>query len=151
MRGNFVKKRLLFIVAAIFATLFIFSNSLQEASTSERSSDFFVEFIADEIRNAGHSPRRLYITRAVRKTAHVLEFALQGLLITGCFSIPRRRRILYILLLGLLTGCVDEFIQLFTPGRSAMIQDVFVDFLGTVIGVLTFGILTRIKRKLKKG
>ena len=146
-----MKKRLLFIVAAIIATLFIFSNSVQEASISDQKSDVFVNFIANEIRNAGHSPRRLYITRAVRKTAHVMEFALQGLLITGCFSAPRKRRILYILLLGLLTGCIDESIQLFTPGRSAMIQDVFVDFFGTVIGVLTFGILSRSKRKLKKG
>lgn len=146
-----MKKRVFFIVAAIIATLFIFSNSVQEASISDQKSDFFVEFIADEIRNAGHSPRRLYITRAVRKTAHVLEFALQGLLITGCFSIPRRRRIIYVLFLGFLTGCIDESIQLFTPGRSAMIQDVFVDLLGTVIGVLTFGIISRLKHKLKKG
>ena len=146
-----MKKRLLFIFAAIFATLFIFFNSVQEAEISDRNSDVFVDFITDAIKDAGHSPRRLYVTRAVRKSAHILEFALQGLLIAGCFSIPRKRRIIYILFLGLLTGCIDEFIQLFTPGRSAMIQDIFVDFLGTLIGVFAFGILCRTKRKLQKG
>ena len=30
---------------------------------------------------------------------------------------------------------VDEYIQLFSAGRAGMVQDVFVDFSGTVLGV----------------
>lgn len=146
-----MKKRVIFIIAAIFATLFIFYNSVQPADASNQSSGVFVDAITNAIKEAGHSPRRLYITVAVRKLAHILEFALQSFLITCCFSTPFRNRIIYVLFLGLMTGCVDEYLQLFITGRSSMIQDVFVDLLGTIIGIFAFGFLLRIQKRPRKG
>ena len=83
----------------------------------------------------------------VRQSAHILEFALQVFLLAGCFSGIFKKRIIYVLFFGLMTACIDEFIQLFPEGRSAMIQDVFFDFTGTVLGLLVFFFIYKLNQK----
>ena len=52
------------------------------------------------------------------------------------------------LLLGGTVGAVDEFLQLFSPGRSAQVSDILLDTLGVLAGIL----LCRLLRWLwKKG
>ena len=142
-----MKRRIFFIVASVFATLFIFNNSLQPAEVSGNASGTLVDIMARFFALFGFSPDVDTVTYIVRKTAHFLEFAVQGLFIFGCFGMPPKKRIIYVLFLGLLTACADEYIQLFSPGRSAMIQDVFLDFSGTITATFIFGLSYRFKRK----
>lgn len=133
-----MKKKIPFIIAAISATLFIFSNSCKNAEMSGNASGFWVEKILYLLSNFKIYPDAFSVTLFVRKTAHILEFALQGFLVTGCFAAPYKKRIFYVLLLGIATACVDESLQLFFSGRAAMLKDVYIDFSGTVLGFIVF-------------
>lgn len=133
-----MKKQKLFIIATILVTLFIFGNSMLSAASSGKGSDILADAIEKTITFMGRSFSHKNIVVFVRKTAHILEFTLHGFLLMGCFSKKLRDRIIYVLFFGLLTACTDEFIQLFSKGRASMIQDVFIDFGGTLLGVLVF-------------
>ena len=143
-----MKIRILFIIAAILSTVFIFNNSLQDASHSDADSDTIVSFIlGDKTPTNEKDPVRFIVTKTVRKSAHFLEFALQGFLLAGCFSAPFKKKALWVLILGLLTGCTDEFIQLFSDGRAGLVSDVLIDFIGTTVGLFIFTIASRYRRK----
>ncbi len=142
-----MRKQKFFIIAAILATLFIFGNSMMSASYSDMGSDIIVGAIEKTAEATGSSVRHSKTVVLVRKSAHILEFALHGILLAGCFSGIFKKRIIYVLFFGLMTACVDEFIQLFSEGRSSMIQDVFFDFSGTLIGLLVFFFIYKIKQK----
>lgn len=132
-----MKLKIFFIVATILATLFIFNNSLQDASRSDADSDTIVSFfLGQEIK--AKDPLRFVVTKIIRKSAHFLEFCLHGFLLTGCFSHAFKKRAPWILAIGLLTACTDEALQLLSDGRAAMIQDVFIDFFGTIAGLFLF-------------
>jgi VanZ family protein len=45
---------------------------------------------------------------------------------------------------------VDEYIQLFSAGRSAQVNDVLLDFSGAVAGFVFFLIIHLIVRTIKK-
>lgn len=144
---NEMKKRLPFIVATVLATLFIFNNSLQTAEVSSSGSGVIVKFLENIF-----SWFKIYIdadtiTLFVRKSAHIAEFTLQSILLANCFEMQYKRRVIYILFFGLLTACTDEYIQLFSSGRASMVGDIFIDFLGTVIGTLIAGISYKFRRK----
>ena len=142
-----VRRRLPFIVATALATLFIFSNSLQSAEVSSGESGVIVDAIARILWGIGIDVQRDSLITFVRKSAHIAEFTLHGILLANCFEMQYKKRIIYILFFGLLTACVDEYIQLFSPGRAGMVQDVFIDFIGTVIGMLVVGASYRLRRK----
>lgn len=142
-----MKKKFLYIIAAVCVTAWIFSNSLQNADASTISSGKIVDAVYGMISNFGVCPNRSLLVVIVRKCAHVTEFALQGLLLSACFEFPKKHRGIYVLFFGLLTACADEYIQYFVPGRGSLVQDVFIDFAGTIIGTCAAWILCRIKRR----
>lgn len=75
----------------------------------------------------------------VRKLAHFTLYTLGGILIFNFFNsfkLKNREKIGYSLLVGALYAITDEIHQLFVPGRSGMIKDVFIDSLGIITGVL---------------
>jgi len=85
-----MKKRIPFIILAVFVTLFIFSNSFETAEVSGQSSKKIVEAVAKAISTTlKKSPDTNLITYCVRKTAHIMEFALQGFCLSGCFAFAR--------------------------------------------------------------
>ena len=144
-----MQKRIFFIVSAILVTVFIFGNSFKDANSSGRSSKVFVEPISEQLTAAGKTIDNRDITYFVRKSAHILEFALQGFLITGCVVAGFKKRAIYVLLLGTLTACTDEFIQFFSDGRAPMFRDILLDFTGCVLGFFVFLLIHRLTTKLK--
>lgn len=145
-----MKNRLAFIIAAVFVTGFIFFNSMQTADVSSRESGVIVELLERLLSLFDCVPNEGELIHIVRKCAHVAEFALQGLLIAFCFNVPFKKRIIYILFSGLMTACIDEYIQLFSNGRAAMVQDIFIDFAGTLLGMLTTWLILGIRHKLNR-
>ena len=115
------KQRILFTIATILMTLFIFYNSMQSAELSSEASGILVGFVSKLLSLFGWRPDLDTITYLVRKAAHFSEFALHGLFLSGCFSMTFRRRIIYVLFFGLLTACIDEYIQLFSSGRCGIV------------------------------
>ena len=142
-----VKRRLPFIIATILATLFIFNNSLQSAAVSSESSGRLVAILQSILSWLGVAHSYDSMVVFVRKTAHVAEFTLHGILLANCFEMQYKRRVIYILFFGLLTACTDEYIQLYSLGRAGLVPDIFIDFVGTIIGMLIAGISYKFKRK----
>lgn len=83
----------------------------------------------------------------VRKLAHFTLYTLGGILIFNLFNsfkLKNREKIGYSLLVGALYAITDEIHQLFVPGRSGMIKDIFIDTLGIITGVIVCIIIFRI-------
>lgn len=145
-----MKKKYLFMILAFCMTAFIFWNSAQPAPQSSQSSGRIVTAAIKLLTHFEVQADYGLIEVIVRKMAHIAEFGVQAMLIAGCFSVKYRKRVIYILFLGLLTACTDEFIQLFSEGRAGLISDIFIDFGGTGIGTLVCGILKRSKRRASR-
>ena len=129
-------------VLAWMILIFLFSNESGVESTEtshffvEKVGTFFVYFIPRISFN--------FITLFVRKAAHFFLYFILGLLIGNATYNSKKWRVLS-LLLCLLYACTDEFHQLFVSGRSGHILDVFVDFLGSSVGVYIYHWFTRKK------
>lgn len=130
-----MRKRIsiLYLLLTIILTAFIFSNSCRTAAVSSEQSGRIVDFIAGFCYIDKGT-----LTVIVRKLAHFFEFFLQALS-ASLFVISIKgfpKHIIYILFGGLFTACCDEFLQLFFDGRGAMVSDIFIDFSGTLTGIL---------------
>lgn len=133
------KKQWIFLILALGATFFIFSNSMQIAAESSRQSGRLVAVVSAAAQWLGFHADTGLLTVVIRKGAHITEFFLQSLFIGMIFVLgrrPFRERMIYVLFFGLLTGCADEFIQKFSPGRGSLVSDVFVDFTGVLLAAL---------------
>ena len=69
--------------------------------------------------------------------AHLTEFTIVGSVL---YTILRRYitygTVIKTIGLGMLIASLDEFIQLFSPGRSSQFSDILIDTVGVIIGIL---------------
>ena len=149
-----MKKKYIWLTLCILFTIFIFCRSLKPAPESAQESFGISQWITSIVQRFVNMPYDELLnlcTYIVRKCAHVAEFALHACLVCGFFEYTEgkiRKNISWILFIGLLTACIDEAIQLFVEGRAGMISDVFVDFTGTLVGlVISIIFLWIIKKK----
>ena len=77
------------------------------------------------------------MNRIVRKLAHLTEFTILGSVL---YTILRRYitygTVIKTIALGILIASLDEFIQLFSPGRSSQLSDILIDTIGVILGIL---------------
>lgn len=88
--------------------------------------------------------RAAKIDHPVRKTAHMTEYAVLAMLVTGMFwayGVRLRKNSLYTILVCFLYAGTDEFHQLFIQGRAGRFSDVLIDTAGAVIGILIIQLL----------
>lgn len=142
-----MKKRIPFIIGAIIVTAFIFGNSMKDAVASTVSSGRIVNFVIMILEFFKIKFSEDLVIMLVRKTAHITEFFAQAVLVSNCFYGKYKNRIIYILFIGLFTACIDEFLQLFSNGRSGMVVDIFIDFLGTNLGMLLCAFAHHFRRR----
>ena len=86
-----------------------------------------------------------------RKAAHMIEYAILGILIAFPFWVSGSRKkgiFLYSFLTGILYAASDEIHQLFVPGRAGQIRDVIIDGIGVLLGCSLF---IRIVKRIKTG
>ena len=150
MRKRFFHQKL-WLAAAIGWMLFIWSNSMQTAAESSQQSSGVLEVLLPLLSWTG-LPAELWHT-LIRKMAHMTEFALLGLFWTASLSSGRSevsdidwKSQSVVLVICLLTALVDETIQLFVPGRSGEILDVWIDSMGALMGVVGIILAKCIKR-----
>ena len=132
--------RVIFTLALIGCIAFIFSNSMKIASVSTVSSSRVLTLLQAALRRLGHPALASHITmHFIRKLAHFCEYALEGFLLMLCLRVYTRhfvRHMSWPILGGLLTALTDETIQLFSPGRSSQVLDVWLDVVGVLAGLL---------------
>ena len=132
--------RVIFTFALISCIVFIFSNSLQIADVSEGASGRVLGILQGILRHLG---------LPVRKLAHFCEYLLEGFLLMLCLRVYTRhffKHVSWPMLGGLLTALTDETIQLFVPGRSGQVTDIWIDFSGVMTGLLVGLILLGLVR-----
>ena len=132
--------RVLFTLALAGCIWFIFSNSMAVADVSSVSSGRGLQLLQAVLRRLGHPALAQRLTmHIVRKMAHFCEYTLEGFLLMLCMRVYTRRYVRHIsvpMLGGVLTAMADETIQIYSPGRSSQVTDVWRDSAGVLAGIL---------------
>ena len=138
--------RCLLIALTILTIAFIFSNSLEDSSTSASTSETVGTVIEDTVNNVVsggtiHRGDEGFIEiplKIIRDLAHVSEFVCLGflLLLTHRAYGGRLSRVYLPTLVGVSVALTDEIIQIFVPGRAFELTDWMLDDLGVLIGML---------------
>ena len=139
-----MKKRILSILIVLNLAL-IWGNSMLTGLSSEAVSGgllaFLGRFLPVLLTEAGHT--------FLRKAAHFSEFALLGLLYCGRHRLVKGEAPVHLMGFGLAVACIDETIQIFTPGRASSLIDVWIDASGFALGLLLIVIFHTISNKIK--
>lgn len=130
-----MKRWILYIVLCLIV-FFIWDNSLQNGGTSDGISLIFAKWIAPIANKLGFYGNIWALNRIIRKLAHLTEFTILG----GVLYVVLRRYIEYgtvvkTIGVGIVIASLDEFIQLFSLGRSSQLSDVLIDTVGIIIGI----------------
>ena len=158
-------------------TIFLFSN--QDGMESENTSDIITNRLVNEtiendieieenvdntnnenINNSVNVAKYNYelemykgeVRLVVRKSAHFIIYLVGGFLLFNFFrtyNISLRNQIIYAILGIILYASSDEFHQLFVNGRTARVEDVLLDTLGAIVGILINIIFLKIICKMK--
>ena len=144
--------RVVFTLALAGCIWFIFSNSMAVAQVSSASSGRVLTLLQGALRRLGHPALAQRLTQhVVRKMAHFCEYMLEGFLLTLCMRVYSRHSLRHItvpMLGGVLTALTDETIQLYSPGRSSQVTDVWLDSVGVLAGILAALVLMALCRLL---
>ena len=117
--------RVVFTLALIGCIAFIFSNSMKIASVSSVSSGRVLQLLQAVLRRLG--------------MPGLAQYTLEGFLLMLCMRVYTRRYARHIsvpMLGGVLTAMADETIQIYSPGRSSQVTDVWLDSAGVLAGIL---------------
>ena len=130
-----MKRWILYIVLCLIV-FFIWDNSLQNGGTSDGFSLIFAKWIAPIANKLGFYGNIWALNRIIRKLAHLTEFTILG----GVLYVVLRHYIEYgtvvkTIGVGIVIASLDEFIQLFSLGRSSQLFDVLIDTVGIIIGI----------------
>lgn len=122
------------------------------AQVSSASSGRVLTLLQGALRRLGHPALAQRLTQhVVRKMAHFCEYMLEGFLLMLCMRVYSRHPLRHItvpMLGGVLTALTDETIQLYSPGRSSQVTDVWLDSVGVLAGILAALVLMALCRLL---
>ena len=140
---NIKIKRILFAVLIIINCIVIFNFSAQDSEKSSETSGVIVDRVVNTISSVNKKVKKETLRDVVsfytRKTAHFSIYALLGIWLineANTFDISKKRKVLISVIFGLLYAMSDEFHQSFVGERSPEINDVFIDTLGFVFGIM---------------
>lgn len=144
------RRRALLWIVLIAWTGVMFYLSLQTATDSDSVSIGIAERlmrIFPFIQNFYKDP--MEFNELVRKTAHFMEFALEGALI-GCVlaQVWNRRCAAIIAPLSCAAlAVVNELAQMLAEGRSCEVRDMLIDFGGALFGLFVYGVIRTAREK----
>ena len=142
--------REIFAFARIGWRVFVFFGARQIADVFEGASGRVLGILQGILRHLGLPGAADRLTmHIVRKLAHFCEYLLEGFLLMLCLRVYTRhffKHVSWPMLGGLLTALTDETIQLFVPGRSGQVTDIWIDFSGVMTGLLVGLILLGLVR-----
>lgn len=166
--GLFTKKtaqavlKALSFLPAVLMMCMIFGFSAQDSrSSGQLSSQVTVRLVSawEAFLERGWTSGQiaqyaLLLERYIRKAAHMTEYCLLAMTVTiPLLYVYRKwgRRLLPAVgLFCVAFACLDEFHQLFVPGRAAALQDVCFDAVGSLIGICVSHIPGEIRKRLRR-
>ena len=159
------KKQNIKIKSAVFCVLtllwmtviFMFSAKNADDSTEQSSfvTNILMNIFSNVYRNSDLSDKMQIIESmsfAIRKAAHFSIYSVLGLLsfLSVYYLTKFSNKTPFIsLLICFIYACSDEMHQLFVPGRSGQLRDVFIDFSGALLMTLIILAVRKIYRKIK--
>ena len=151
--GDKMKKKHVYLFLLLLWMGLIFAFSAQPAHASSQMSDsILIKLLEFFSLNVKHDlPLWSILTFAIRKLAHMSEYAILTM-IAFCFFKECKivHSLSYAWVLSVLYACSDEAHQLFVPGRSGELRDVFIDATGALIGVLIILFIINCFKKSKE-
>ena len=130
-------RRRVFLVLTLLWLAVIWGHSMMPASESKAESGGIVAVLSQMLP---------WVTdRLVRKAAHFTEYAVLGGLVFGAFPQRGRTAVIEAVFAGVLAAFLDETIQLFSPGRSGQIADVWLGLAGFGLAQLVLRLAIRKK------
>lgn len=143
--------KILFPILSIAMIVFIFYHSSMDADASSSESGSLLEAVNSILSSLGIDP--LLGDWLLRKAAHFAEFFALGtfLFFTMKAWLERDTLVLiYPAAAGVTVAFCDEFIQLFSQGRSCEFKDALLDTAGVLLAVVIWYLLLLLYRKLQK-
>lgn len=159
-------KRVLILLLCLLSFGFIFYNSTKPGDASNEKSYAILNKIRAEYRELNgeeakqynslpNSAREEKLNLIIRKNAHAFEYCILAVvvsLILFQFNLKGKRAVIYIMFICLFYAVLDEFHQIYVPGRTSSVRDVLIDFAGSLIGMAFYYIVhySVLKMKNKK-
>jgi VanZ family protein len=84
-------------------------------------------------------------SNAVRKAAHITEYAILAILLAAYWETHHGAVILF----GFITAFIDESIQILSS-RGSMVMDVWIDMIGIVAGFLLCRLIQALSKKKRR-
>lgn len=83
----------------------------------------------------------------IRRLAHLTEYMTLGVVLSS-FSvlISRHSHKVWVLLIGIGVAAIDEYIQLFSGGRTSTWHDVVLDSIGCMVGIVLVMVIRGVKQ-----
>lgn len=139
------------VILLVLTVGFIWVHSLMPANASDAESSGLIIFLEPLLRFLGLtdvSPEAL--SHPIRKLAHFSEFAALGFQLLFLTKKTSWRGVWQAWETGFFIAFSDETIQLFSPGRSGEIRDVWIDASGVWTGVLAALLILLLLRRQRK-
>ena len=138
---------LLILIILMMSVIFVFSSRDGEDSTKQSMGLIgkTIGFVAEIINPDISEDEKLILYEKyhlpVRKFAHISEYFILSLFVCmffGTYDIGYIKIIIYSFIFCFLYACSDEIHQLFVPGRSGNIRDVFIDSIGISLPLVVY-------------
>lgn len=143
------RKKWIFLIVYLIYISLIFANSLDPADVSSIKSGAVLQFL----NHLFFADQAILTEHIVRKLAHFTEYAGAGILGWLAFSQwvqDRGQRMIDTCFAGLLIAFCDETIQLFVPGRSGQVSDMWIDVSGYLLGTICMLVLSHLMKKYRE-
>lgn len=144
------------LLLALYILIFGFSAQDGEQSgslsrmVSEKCVEFFHNISGGNWTEAFRESLAEYFEHPIRKLAHFSEYACMGVLLYILWSqwLMRGKRLYLLIVLWVFCSAgLDEFHQLFVPGRYGSFADVLLDTCGGAFGMLLCMALGKLLRR----
>lgn len=131
------------VIGMIFGMIFSFSNQdgTESKSVSRQVARALIE-LQPKYKNITENEKQKLVESyqpLVRKGAHFTIYTILGMsLVTFLctYKLADKKRMLISLCIGIGYAISDEIHQIFIPGRTALVIDVFIDTAGAILGIL---------------
>ena len=145
-------KKIITIILVLLWMILVFYLSNQVSTESSKLSGGLTHKILEALHMLDGKTigQQEVIETIIRKLAHFCLYTLGGILILlhiNLYKISDKNKVIISYSIGTAYAITDELHQLFVPGRSGEIRDVFIDSLGIITGIIIIRLyLKMIKR-----
>ena len=140
------------IVLLLVCMIGIFLFSSEDRDTSTNTSIETTKKVVSVVSNDEDTSTKIakdYFNE-VRKSAHLIEYLCLGILVINVLKDYHKINIWMVLIcivFCMLYALSDEIHQIYVPGRSCELRDIFIDTSGSIIGIIIYSLINFIYRK----